>query len=643
MTTTETWLDLGPLDDLPEGRPVLRKAGGLRFACVRAGDHAFAIDDRCPHQGYPLSQGSCKDGVLTCEWHNWKFDLATGECTFGGEAVRRYPTRVEGGRVHLSTAIDAEREAARLRIGLAKALARDEMGRALREALRLGQITEHPRAATLGTIAAGLELCAQDGARRAEYGFDHGLAVLADLTTWTERGWLGHEEAFVAAAHAVAEPSRHLGARPVAPPEAAGVEPLDPARLCDALIHERREEAEARVRAITRAHGGARAAAALVPFLARHLYDYGHGAIFVAKAAELADRFPAIAEDVLGSVVVTLAWATAETSLPPFTATRAAVARLDALPAAGEGLLAKRSDFSGSAAVGLALDGSTLGASAVGPALDGSALGASAVGLALDGSPLGASAGGLALDGSALGASAGGLALDGSARAEYERAVLSGEAAAANATVDLLAHGFDPRAILRAVAHAAAERIRRFDVAWEGRTDAEVGVLDVTHTFTFAESAIALAMHAEPRDVARLAVLAAAFVGKVRAGDREDLSDPAPRTSAPDLASAVEARDAGRAIAIARAMSADERRAAYASLAPFAALDAATRPIFYAHTVKNTEAFHRLDRADPHSDATYLVALLSYIVPPRRELRLRRVAAVAHKFLADGRPPEGLY
>lgn len=599
--TTETWLDLGPLDDLPEGRPVLRKAGGLRFACVRSGDQAFAIDDRCPHQGYPLSQGSCKDGVLTCEWHNWKFDLASGECTFGGEAVRRYPTRVEGGRVHLSTAIDAEREAARLRLGLSKALARDEMGRALREALRLGQIAEHPRAATLGTIAAGLELCAQDGARRAEYGFDHGLAVLADLTTWAERGWLGREEAFVAAAHAVAEPSRHLGARAVAPPEAAGVDPLDPTRVVDALVHERREEAEARVRAITRAHGGARAAAALVPFLARHLYDYGHGAIFVAKAAELADRFPAIAEDVLGSVAVTLAWATAETALPPFTATRAALARLDALPETDQGATATQGG----------LDGAGEGAPARHGELDGAGEGA--------------------------------LDLEGEARAEYERAVLSGEAAGANATVDLLEHGFDPRAILRAVAHAAAERIRRFDGAWEGRTDAEVGVLDVTHTFTFAESALALAAHAEPRDVARLAVLAAAFVGKVRAGDRQDLSDPAPRTSAPDLTSAVEARDAGRAIAIARAMTADERRAAYASLAPFAALDAATRPIFYAHTVKNTEAFHRLDRADPHGDATYLAALLSYIVPPRRELRLRRVAAVAHKFLADGRPPEGLY
>ncbi len=180
-------------------------------------------------------------------------------------------------------------------------------------------------------------------------------------------------------------------------------------------------------------------------------------------------------------------------------------------------------------------------------------------------------------------------------------------------------------------------------MAWEGRTDAEVSVLGVTHTLTFAESALILAAHAAPRDVARLAVLAAAFVGKVRAGDRSDLSDPAPRTDAPDLASAVAARDAGRAIAIARAMSPDERRAAYASLAPFAALDAATRPIFYAHTVKNTEAFHRLDRADPSADATYLVALLSYLVERRPELRVRRIAAVANKFLADGRPPEDLY
>lgn len=570
--TNETWLDLGPISDIPEDRPVLRKADGRRFACVRAGGAVHAIDDRCPHQGYPLSQGSCKDGVLTCEWHNWKFDLSSGECLFGGEAVRRYPTRVEGGRVHLNVAVDAEREAARLRAGLGQALVRDEMGRALREALRLGEVSEHPRSAELGPLATAFEIVARDGAERAEYGFDHGLALLADLTTWVTRGWIGREEAFVAAMHAVAEPSLHLPARPVVPADAAPADALDPAPACDALAAERRDEAEARIRAIARARG-AGASAALVPFLARHIYDYGHGAIYAAKAAELAARFPAVAEDVFGSLGVSLAWATAETVLPPFTATRAALDRL------GEASLPARS-----------------------------------------GGPL-----------------------EPRERAAYEGAVLSGEAAGANATVDMLARGADPKALLHAAAHAAAERIARFDIGWEDRIDAEVGVLDVTHTLTFAESALELAEGADPRHAARLAVLAAAFVGKVKNGDRADAGDPAPRTSAPDLASAARARDPGRAIAIAREMSSAERLAAYAELAPFAAFEAATRPIFYAHMVKNAEALYRLERADPHADATYLVALLSIIVPARRELRVRRIAHVAKKFLADGRPPEGLY
>src|SRR5690349_1559237 len=126
--------DLGPLQDFPEGELVLRKdEGGRRYACFRQGDAVHAVDDRCPHQGYPLSQGCVKDGVLTCEWHNWKFDLATGDNLFGGEPVRRYPTHVEDGRVHLNRAIDRGAEARRLTGSLRQALARDEAARALRE------------------------------------------------------------------------------------------------------------------------------------------------------------------------------------------------------------------------------------------------------------------------------------------------------------------------------------------------------------------------------------------------------------------------------------------------------------------------------------------------------------------------------
>ena len=38
----------------------------------------FAVDNRCPHMGFPLDKGSVKDGILTCHWHHARFDLASG-------------------------------------------------------------------------------------------------------------------------------------------------------------------------------------------------------------------------------------------------------------------------------------------------------------------------------------------------------------------------------------------------------------------------------------------------------------------------------------------------------------------------------------------------------------------------------------
>ncbi|MFT3769136.1 MAG: Rieske (2Fe-2S) protein [Minicystis sp.] len=580
------WIDLGPLADFPAGEPVLRKdPSGRRFACVRDGDAVHAVDDRCPHQGYPLSQGEVRGGVLTCAWHNWKFELATGACSFGGEPVRRYPTRIEDGRVHLDVALDRGAEVRRLVGSLRTALARDNMGRALRDGLRLGELglpspIDGPASGGLGTLGTAFEVVALDGAERAEYGFDHGLAALADLCSWAERGLVAPEEAFVLGAHAIAEPNLHLGVRG-APQPGVRVDPrASLARLNDlegketepvveALIAERRDEAEARVRAVAEARGPDAAVDALLPFVARHLYDYGHGAIFLAKAFELSRRFPIAAVELLGAVTVQLGWATAETSLPPFTATREALAKIADLP--------------------LGTD-----------ALDD--------------------------------------------RWAYEEAVLDGERKAVDATVARLAAGCDPVAILRAIAHAAAVRLRRFDAAWERRLDAEVGILDVTHTVTFTESAIALTAGrpARARSAAKLAVLAAGLTGKLRRADAADPVQPAPDATG-SLIEAARSRDVARALGVAQGLDAAARRAAYAEIAPFAAFEAAVRPIFYAHTVKTTEALRRLDEADPEADGAYLEALVAYLVPVRPELLSRRTAAVAVKFMKDGRPPEGLY
>jgi len=263
----EVLSDLGPLTAFPDGELVLRKDdGGRRYACFRQGGEVHAVDDLCPHQGYPLSQGCVKDGVLTCEWHNWKFSLTTGDNLFGGEPVRRYPVRIQEGRVHLDRAVDRGAEARRLTGSLRQAFLRSEPGRALREGLRLGALGITPPGTGLGPLALAFELLALDGAERAEYGFDHALAMLADLASWVERGWVPGEEAFVQAVRAVGEGSLHLGPRAKPRPGARGdgraalartteVEAVEPARVSAALADERRDEAELLLRSVVEPAG----------------------------------------------------------------------------------------------------------------------------------------------------------------------------------------------------------------------------------------------------------------------------------------------------------------------------------------------------------------------------------------------------
>jgi nitrite reductase/ring-hydroxylating ferredoxin subunit len=55
-----------------------------------------AVDNRCPHLGFPLSKGTVRGGILTCHWHSWQFDLCSGGCLTPTESdVAVYPTKVE--------------------------------------------------------------------------------------------------------------------------------------------------------------------------------------------------------------------------------------------------------------------------------------------------------------------------------------------------------------------------------------------------------------------------------------------------------------------------------------------------------------------------------------------------------------------
>src|SRR5213593_1994954 len=64
----------------------------------------YALDNRCPHMGFPLSRGSTKDGILTCDWHHARFDIKTGGCfDLWADDVPVFPVNVIGGRIFVST------------------------------------------------------------------------------------------------------------------------------------------------------------------------------------------------------------------------------------------------------------------------------------------------------------------------------------------------------------------------------------------------------------------------------------------------------------------------------------------------------------------------------------------------------------
>ncbi len=105
MTET-TWTDIGALDQIPRrGARVVRTAHGCVAVFRTVDDRAFALEDRCPHRGGPLSQGIVHGTSVTCPLHNWVLSLETGEAQ-GADSGRvlAFPLRVENGRILLDLA-----------------------------------------------------------------------------------------------------------------------------------------------------------------------------------------------------------------------------------------------------------------------------------------------------------------------------------------------------------------------------------------------------------------------------------------------------------------------------------------------------------------------------------------------------------
>lgn len=98
----QNWIKVANLDDLPsEGLGHAVKASGLDLALFRWDDTVYAIEDLCPHLGFPLSEGVMQSGEVICGWHGWHVRLQDGSCHRERERAKVYPCEVRGQEIYV--------------------------------------------------------------------------------------------------------------------------------------------------------------------------------------------------------------------------------------------------------------------------------------------------------------------------------------------------------------------------------------------------------------------------------------------------------------------------------------------------------------------------------------------------------------
>jgi nitrite reductase/ring-hydroxylating ferredoxin subunit len=297
----------GSLEELEAKGRLVASVDGHTICLLAEGGEVFAVDNRCPHMGFPLHRGSVADGILTCHWHHARFDLCTGG-TFDqwADELRRFPVEVDGDDVYVDLTPPRDRVAhqrKRLQVGLERDIALV----VAKAAIVL--VEADPRA--VDAFRAGLDF----GVRRRGGGWFRGLTTVTCLMNLVPR--LDADERPAALYHGlsdVASDSAGMAPRfPLEPLPGAEVDPARLARWFRSFVEVR--DAEGAERALVSAvrAGASQQQLADMLFAAAtdHRYlDGGHTLDFVNKALEALDTAGwRRAEEVLASLPAQLAFA----------------------------------------------------------------------------------------------------------------------------------------------------------------------------------------------------------------------------------------------------------------------------------------------------------------------------------------------
>ena len=94
------WVALTTVEQIPDGGILALELDGLKLIITRFADKIQAYRNSCTHLAMPLDKGEIKEGILTCSFHHFQYNLETGDCLTAPEMpLQPYPVKRVGERV----------------------------------------------------------------------------------------------------------------------------------------------------------------------------------------------------------------------------------------------------------------------------------------------------------------------------------------------------------------------------------------------------------------------------------------------------------------------------------------------------------------------------------------------------------------
>jgi nitrite reductase/ring-hydroxylating ferredoxin subunit len=170
LTNTDSYVRVAPITAVQKTGRLVIAVSGHTLLLVQVNDQIYAVDNRCPHMGFPLHKGTVKDCILTCDWHYARFDVTSGG-TFDlwADDLPAFPVQIRDGEVWVNLAPHTDaliHHRQRLQVGLERGISLI-LGKSVIALLSQGNHM-------IETFQMGLDF----GVRYRNDGWDMGLTIL---------------------------------------------------------------------------------------------------------------------------------------------------------------------------------------------------------------------------------------------------------------------------------------------------------------------------------------------------------------------------------------------------------------------------------------------------------------------------------